>query len=270
MKLLERSLVHDHYDAVVIGAGIGGITAGALLAHRGLSTLVIEQHYLPGGVCSTVKRDGVAMDAGAALLFGFSPGVDSPHTWVMNTLDQEIEMIVHDSLYRMHFQGGRSVTFWQDFERYFAELTTAFPGRDEQFRGFYEECFDLYRAMTANPTPLSPDTMPRIEGLKMLLRHPFRTRRLLKAMDTSLEPTLERYVKDPEVKGFFDLLIASCYCTKTDETPLMLAAAIVSGTHGKDGGACYPAGSPQMLPNKLERALDRGADPAGQVVLLDD
>ena len=263
MKLLPNALVQDHYDAVVIGAGIGGITAGALLAHRDLSTLVVEQHYLPGGVCSTVKRDGVAMDAGAALLFGFSPGVDSPHTWVMNTLDQEIEMIVHDSLYRMHFQGGRSVTFWQDFERYLAELTAAFPGREEQFRGFYEECFDLYAAMTANPTPLSPDTMPRVEGLKMLLRHPFRTRRLLKAMNTSLEPLLQRWVKDPEVKGFFDLLIASCYCTKVEETPLMLAAAIVAGTHGADGGACYPAGSPQMLPNKLELALERNG---GQVL----
>ena len=257
MKLLDGSLIKDHYDVAVIGAGIGGITAGALLAHRGLSTLVVEQHYLPGGVCSTVKRDGVAMDAGAALLFGFAPGVDSPHTWVMNTLDQEIEMIAHEALYRMHFQGGRQVTFWRDFERYFAELTVAFPGRDEQFRGFYEECFDLYAAMSAKPSPLSPDTMPRIEGLKMLLRHPFRTRRLLKAMDSSLDSALQRYVSDPEVKGFFDLLIASCYCTKTDETPMMLGAAVVSGTHNEGGGACYPAGSPQMLPNKLELALEK-------------
>jgi phytoene desaturase len=257
MKLLQHAILQDHYDVVVIGAGIGGITAGAMLAHKGLSTLVVDQHYLPGGVCTTVKRDGVAMDAGAALLFGFSPGTDSPHTYVMNTLDQEIDMIPHDALYRMHFQGGRSVTFWKDFERYFAELVTAFPGRDAQFRGFYDECFDIFNAMNANPMPMSPDTMPRAAGLKMALRHPFRTRRLLKSMDTSLASVLDRYVQDPEVMGFFDLLIASCYCTKAEETPLMLGTAIVCNTHGQNGGACYPAGSPQMLPNKLELALER-------------
>ena len=39
----------DRYDVIVIGAGIGGLTCGALLAKNGLSVLVIEQHSRPGG-----------------------------------------------------------------------------------------------------------------------------------------------------------------------------------------------------------------------------
>ena len=39
----------DRYDVIVIGAGIGGLTCGALLAKNGLSVLVVEQHYNPGG-----------------------------------------------------------------------------------------------------------------------------------------------------------------------------------------------------------------------------
>jgi phytoene dehydrogenase-like protein len=257
MRMLEEAVLRDSYDVVVIGAGIGGITAGALLASRGLSVLVVEQHYLPGGVCSTVRRRGVSMDAGAALLFGFSSGSDSPHRFVMNTLGEDIDVIPHEALYRMHFQNGKSVTFWRDFERYFGELTAAFPGRDEQFRGYYEEMFGIYRAMSATPMPMSPDTMPRALGLKMLLRHPLRTLRMLRTMDASLKSVLDKYVRDAEVEGFFDLLIASCYCTKSSETPLMLGAAVVCNTHGAEGGACYPAGSPQMLPNTLERGLEK-------------
>jgi hypothetical protein len=46
----------DQHDVVVIGAGIGGLTAGALLAHRGLDVLVLDQHYLAGGFCTSWPR----------------------------------------------------------------------------------------------------------------------------------------------------------------------------------------------------------------------
>ncbi|MFW9922509.1 MAG: FAD-dependent oxidoreductase [Candidatus Thorarchaeota archaeon] len=255
MILLDNSILKEKYDVIVVGAGIGGITAGALLAKKGLDVLVIEQHYLPGGVCSTVKRQGVAMDAGAALLFGWEENSQTPHRFVMNTLEEEVEMIPHESIYRMHFNNGRSVTFWKDFEKYFKELTLAFPGKDEQFRGFYEHSFGVYKTMTKSPMPMSPDTMPKSVALKMLLKDPINTMKMPKLMNTSLKTVLDKYVQDPIVEGFFDLLIASCYCTTIEETPLMLAAAVVCGTHV--GGAYYPAGSPQMLPNKLEKALEK-------------
>jgi flavin-dependent dehydrogenase len=50
MKILNDALVSDRYDVVVVGAGIGGLTAAALLGKRGLRTLVIENHYPATGV----------------------------------------------------------------------------------------------------------------------------------------------------------------------------------------------------------------------------
>lgn len=43
----------DKYDAVVIGAGIGGLTCGTFLAKGGLSMLVGEQVSKPGGYCTS-------------------------------------------------------------------------------------------------------------------------------------------------------------------------------------------------------------------------
>lgn len=266
MGFTSNGLIEDTYDVVVVGAGIGGITAGALLANRGLSVLVVEQHYLPGGVCTSVKRNGAAMDAGAALLFGWSPNSASPHLYVMNELDEPIDMITHESLYRMHFGEGRSVTFWRDFERYRDELNAAFPGKEKQIQGFYDDCFEIFHRMTLMPLPMSPDTVPRADGLKMLLRHPIAMSKMPSMMNTSLKSLFNKHLHDPELEGFFDLLLASCYCTTIEETPLMLGAAVVCSTHdvrGDDGGASYPAGSPQMLPNKLEKALEKNG---GQVL----
>ncbi len=109
--------------------------------------------------------------------------------------------------------------------------------------------------MTKNPMPYSPDAMPAIEGLKMFLKSPINTIKLGMIMNQTLKGVLEKHISDPEGEGFFDLLIASCYCTTLRETPLMLAAAVIINTH--DGGAFYPSGSPQMLPNIIEKGLEK-------------
>ncbi|MEL6855756.1 MAG: FAD-dependent oxidoreductase, partial [Cyanobacteria bacterium J06607_13] len=59
---------------VVIGAGIGGLTAAALLARRGYSVKVFDQAIVPGGCASTFKRRGFTFDVGATQVAGLEPG----------------------------------------------------------------------------------------------------------------------------------------------------------------------------------------------------
>jgi phytoene dehydrogenase-like protein len=53
------------FDVVVIGAGLGGLISANYLAKSGLRVLVLEQHSLPGGCCSSFERDGFVFDSGA-------------------------------------------------------------------------------------------------------------------------------------------------------------------------------------------------------------
>jgi len=52
------------FDSVVIGSGIGGLTASAYLAGSGRRALVCEQHRRPGGYFSSFERAGYRFDAG--------------------------------------------------------------------------------------------------------------------------------------------------------------------------------------------------------------
>src|SRR3989304_10187554 len=55
----------NSYDAIIIGAGIGGLVCGCYLAKAGMKVLIVEQHYQPGGYCTSFKRKGFVFDAAA-------------------------------------------------------------------------------------------------------------------------------------------------------------------------------------------------------------
>ena len=46
------------YDFIIIGGGLGGLTAGAKLAKEGKKVMLLEQHDRPGGYATTFKRPG--------------------------------------------------------------------------------------------------------------------------------------------------------------------------------------------------------------------
>ena len=78
------------YDIVVVGGGIGGLTAAALLSARGMNTCLIERQSLVGGCIARVEFSGYDFEPGMGLYTGFGPGgiyeklfarlpVDMPH-----------------------------------------------------------------------------------------------------------------------------------------------------------------------------------------------
>src|SRR6187402_28938 len=55
---------HVKFNTVIVGGGLGGLTAGATLAKLGKKVLVLEQHYIPGGCATNFKRKDIVMEVG--------------------------------------------------------------------------------------------------------------------------------------------------------------------------------------------------------------
>ncbi|MFA5006109.1 MAG: FAD-dependent oxidoreductase [Candidatus Izemoplasmatales bacterium] len=242
------------YDVCVIGAGLSGLTAAALLAKRGLKVAVIDRNYMPGGSCGVFKRDGATFDYGSSMLYGWGPSGFNPHRFVMNSLEEPISMIKHDLLYCVVYD-GRRINFWADLDRFADELGEVFPSERRNILRFYADMGQIYRhVMVETPTYTSPEETDPKEGLKSLLRHPLSYFRFLSYLNLSADTLLRRYFKDPAIFRFFDKL-TSTYCyTTVKETPAILAAVMFVDNHV--GGSYYPAGSTLQLVGRLEKSIE--------------
>ena len=242
------------YDVIVIGAGLSGLTAAALLSKRNLNVCVIEAQYKPGGSCGIFKRGDTVFEQGSAMIYGFNDKGFSPHRFVFNALEESIDIVKHDELYAINFEGHR-IIFYEDIDRFIEELVKVFPNERENFKRFYSDLSKRYiKIIAQDPKFITPDAMKKESGLKALIKHPIEYIRFLGYMNKNTESILQKYFKDPKVFNLFDKL-TSTYCyTTVKETPAILSSIMFVDNHF--GGSYYPAGSTLNLVGKLEKVIE--------------
>jgi phytoene dehydrogenase-like protein len=233
-----RSAPRERYDAVVIGAGIGGLVAANLLARGGLSVLVVEQHYMVGGYCSIFRRDGFTFDASTH----FYPMVGNRETEpgrLLADLGVATRWLRMDPVDVFHFPDGSRFEVPVDFETYLARLHSEFPHQI----GALKEFFDAVReANTA--------------GMLGYFRGQ-RSARLERWESWTVRQALDRFISDPKLQ-----LLLTADCPHWGSSPRrtsfvfdsMLRLAYFLGNY-------YPEGSSQAFTDELARCLEeRGGE----------
>lgn len=131
------------YDVVVIGAGIGGLICAALLAKEKLRVLLVEQHYMVGGYCSTFRRGRYTFDAATH----FYPLLGNPMTItgaVLAGLGSRTKWVKMDPVDHFHFPDGSSFSVSADFGEYTEALRETFPHEKAALDRFFTTVRDGY------------------------------------------------------------------------------------------------------------------------------
>jgi len=135
------------YDVIIIGAGLGGLTAGAKLAKEGKKVLVIEQHTKPGGCATTFTRGDYTLEVGLHEMNGPSPSDMKSRVFSDLEVAGNVEFIKVPEFY--HFtNGSRSLTIPHDPGTAIRVLENEFPGEIDGIRAYFEQVLNPKRKQT--------------------------------------------------------------------------------------------------------------------------
>lgn len=239
---------------VVIGAGIGGLTAAALLAHRGYAVLVLDQALVPGGCASTFKRKGFTFDVGATQVAGLEPG--GIHHRIFSELEIELPAATPcDPACAVYLPGETEpINVWRDPQHWQAERQRQFPGSEP----FWQLMADLFRyswSFQARDPILPPRNLWDLGQLVQAVRPD--TLFTLPHTFTTVGQMLRAYgLTDRRLKTFLDMQLKLYSQVDADETALLYAATAL-GVSQEPQGLYHLQGSMQALSDRLVQALER-------------
>ena len=136
----------DNYDAVVIGAGMAGLTCGALLAHEGMAVLVADRLPRPGGYCTSLPGDGFSFDPAVAILEGCDRGGIVAQTLADLKVEDELELLPLDPLSEI-IGPGYKLTVRRRLAGFGEDLKSLAPAESENVDRFLNECQAVYKQM---------------------------------------------------------------------------------------------------------------------------
>ena len=132
----------SEYDTIIIGGGLGGLTAGAKLARSGKKILLVEQHYLPGGCATVFKRKDYIMEVGLHEKDGLHR--DDPKVEIFKDLQifENIELLKVPEFYR--FSNDRvDLVLPNHTEKAIELLNQVFPHETNAIKAFFKRMFSI-------------------------------------------------------------------------------------------------------------------------------
>ena len=127
-------------QVVVVGAGIAGLTATAVLAHEGLDVILLESHTEAGGCAGTFRRGKYIFDVGATQVAGLEKGGIHERIFRYLTVSSPSAEILNPACEVDLQDGSLPIKLWHDSGKWKQERHTQFPGSER----FWSLCSFLH------------------------------------------------------------------------------------------------------------------------------
>jgi len=232
------------YDAVIIGAGLGGLSCAAAFARQGFRPLVLEQHTTPGGYATTFKRPGgFVFDVS---LHSTSVGERGGHYNLIPGFPEiaDVEFVPHPFLYRAIFPGYDIRVPQKDPAKYAETLAGLFPAEKDGIARLLEDMAGVGRDINAYS-----QAGGKVNMATFAKDYPY----LVKAFGKTWGQMADARLKDPKLKaivsglwGYFGL------------PPSKLSAfyyALPTSSYLRDGGY-YPRGRSQAISDAFVKFIE--------------
>jgi phytoene dehydrogenase-like protein len=250
--------VSRHHTVIVVGAGLGGLSAATMLARNGVETLLLERHNVPGGYATSFVRGRYEFEVALHELSGIGPperrGSLYRYLDYLGVADK-VDFITIPNLYRSVILGdgkepALDITLPAGRERFEETLCTAFPHEARGIRRFVKRIFDLRRDFIQ---------IARQRGIGNPLTMPFRLRHFFRYLPTTWGQVLNRDVKDPYARALLSQYWG--YFGLPPSQVAFLYASMGLASYVRQGPA-FPIGRSQALSHAFLSAFEEAGGEA--------
>ncbi|MEN6475539.1 MAG: NAD(P)/FAD-dependent oxidoreductase [Syntrophaceae bacterium] len=199
--------MNSRYDAIIIGAGIGGLTSASLLAKQGLKVLVLEALGRVGGCCSNYDFGGFRPEVGAVFVI-MKDLYNNYFELIDRRIEDYIDFRLLDPVYDIMLEGGERYLLPKDFDAMADVVRQINPADLDGYRRYCKDMktiWDQQKAAISLPMPPLKDVyrfktlMRMILNKKTLPAMPIITRMASRNMDT----VIKSYFKDDRLQLIF-------------------------------------------------------------------
>ena len=185
--------------ALVVGGGIGGLSAAMVLAARGIAVRLLEGADTWGGKAGEVSVDGVSFDTGPSLLT-LPHVLETLFEWVGRRLDERVQLRSLSPAFRYHYPDGVVLDVHHDMEETAASVKAVLGGKAaDDFVSFLAYAKRIWEASA--PHFVFGDA-PSVRSL--LRRGPGAFLKLPRIDATrSMQSALRRRVRSPHLRKLF-------------------------------------------------------------------
>ncbi|MEJ6393287.1 1-hydroxycarotenoid 3,4-desaturase CrtD [Gymnodinialimonas sp. 2305UL16-5] len=248
----DDALTRSQTRAVVIGAGIGGLSAAMRLVAQGLAVTVVEAADMPGGKMRTTPSDAGPIDIGPTVLT-MRPVFEELFANLGERLTDHVTLHRDPLLARHHWRDGSSLDLFDDPDAS-AEAVRNFAGAkaERQFRRFSAKARALFEAFDG---PVMQADTPRFSRLTA---HVLRKPSLIPAMapGLSLARRLSLSFSDPRLQQLFGR-----YATYVGGSPYQSPAVLGLIWHSEAQGVWSVAGGMHGLAKAMhDLAASKGVE----------
>lgn len=224
---------------VVIGAGMGGLTAAIRLAQAGFDVQILEARGKSGGLASGVQFHNLCFDAGPYILLD-RPGLEWAFARIGLDADRELRLRRIEEIYEVEGQDGSRVRFCSDRKRTAAGFEAAWPGSGRRYLDFVARMERIAGALR----PMLQVSRPRALGLLRTgawMHAPF----LMKSLGAVLR---ESQLPQAVIEAMAIWTHVAGQTKDEAPSPLAFVPALMHSV-----GAFYPAGGIRRIPSLLEQ-----------------